>query len=441
MQVESLQAHAESEASRGFTNLESKGFPQGSGVSPILFNTVFENSALRGHFSKLHPSVRVLSYADDFLVFSKVDLPNIWEESAEMKASGLQINREKSRLICSNGNFVVPSVKYLGATFHFPKGNKSLILVEGTPRSGAKLMFDKEHMIGAFKLRDQQLRKFAKALDKDYPLSPDKVLDLWSKGVAPFSLIPYSVIEGSAKLGFSTIKEILSVSISDSSNLDRTQFPSSSHLSDKQILDWASTQPDFGEGLDANLNPHMSQAALRSEYFLRKLGDIPKMKSSSSGPAPSRLLSDESRSKAGKAFRKATEFFNTRLKGLLINRLHAGSWNPPQEEASRSLESPKKTQGRSWLELKTRTAEAKVLQFSLLSSAEKHAVLDNPAVIRAFSEARKDASSKGWHLTPREFLDNISIYNSTSLATVDFLRYLKNPRSVKISNKGQLVYK
>jgi hypothetical protein len=302
-------------------------------------------------------------------------------------------------------------------------------------------MFDKEHMIGAFKLRDQQLRNFAKALDKDYPLSPDKVLDLWSKGVAPFSLIPYSVIEGSAKLGFSTIKEILSVSISDSSDLDRTQFPSSSHLSEKQILDWASTQPDFGEGLDANLNPHMSQAALRSEYFLRKLGDIPKMKSSSSGPAPSRLLSDESRSKAGKAFRKATEFFNTRLKGLLINRLHAGSWNPPQEEASRSLESPKKTQGRSWLELKTRTAEAKVLQFSLLSSAEKHAVLDNPAVIRAFSEARKDASSKGWHLTPREFLDNISIYNSTSLATVDFLRYLKNPRSVKISNKGQLVYK
>jgi hypothetical protein len=422
--------------------IEIQGFPQGSGVSPILFNTVFEIAALRGHFSKLHPSVKVLSYADDFIVFSKVDLSDsIWEESAEMKASGLQINREKSRLIRSNGEFVVPSVKYLGATFHLPQGDRTQILVEGTPRSGVKLMFDKEHMIGAFKFRDQQLSKFAKALDKDNPLYPDKVLDLWSKGVAPFSLIPYSVMEGQAKLESSTIKEILSVSDSDSSAMARTQFPSSSHLTDQQILDWAKTQPDFGEDSSASLNPHMSQRALRSEYFLRSLGDVPKMKGSSSGPAPHRMASDENRMKSGKAFRKATEFLNTRLKGLLINRLHAGSWNPPQEMASRSLESPKKTQGRSWLELKTRTAEANLHRFSMLSSAEKHAVLDNPAVIRAFSEARKDASSKGWHLTPREFLDNISIYNSTSLATVDFLRYLKNPRSVKISNKGQLIYK
>lgn len=62
-------------------HLVGKGFPQGSGLSPILFNFAFETMMNRVHFENkkylTQGDILVVSYADDFLLFSTEHIP--WE--------------------------------------------------------------------------------------------------------------------------------------------------------------------------------------------------------------------------------------------------------------------------------------------------------------------------------------------------------------------------
>lgn len=199
--------HGKMLAAKGESPIEVKGFPQGSGLSPILFNIAFEYAALRNHFLKLDPSVKVISYADDFVVFSKVPLPTIFEGSVEMNNMGLIINKEKSRPVKEDGSWVVKSMKFLGLTYHFEDDK---IVLEGTPRSGSKLLFDKMDTVEAFELRDRELRKFCSELN--LKASPQDALNAWGSGIRPYSLIPWEVMQGKRALtegDLSSIKSIL----------------------------------------------------------------------------------------------------------------------------------------------------------------------------------------------------------------------------------------
>lgn len=129
-----------------------QGFVQGSGLSPILFNVVFEDALVRQHLSVLFPKVQILAYADDFLLFSKEAFIDIYRSSKVLASSGLEFSKEKSRSLREAGTWVVDNFKFLGITLH-PK----LDLVEGTPKSGKRLMFSKADAIKRFQRRDRQL--------------------------------------------------------------------------------------------------------------------------------------------------------------------------------------------------------------------------------------------------------------------------------------------
>lgn len=284
-----LETHAKMLDAKGSSPIEVRGFPQGSGLSPVLFNLVFEMAALRGHLAKLHPDVKVISYADDFIVFSPVDLPSIWDESQEMKDSGLVINKEKSRVMKSDGQWVVPKFKYLGVTFHT---NVNPIVVEGSPRSGNNLVFDKMTMVQDFIKRDEALKEFAKAVSPLDYVSPQKALDLWGEAVRPWSLIPYEVVSGERGFLPGELDSITSVIEDD---------------------DLEGAVPEFNAGSG---NFTASEVELATKHLEGK----------------------------------PLNAFGTRLAGLIINRLHGGGWTPLQSAADRSLKPGHNTQGLSWIE-------------------------------------------------------------------------------------------
>lgn len=355
-----------------------RGFPQGSAWSPVLFNFAFEYAALRGHFESISPTCRLISYADDFLAALKRKATGIMRESTVMLKFGLKFNHDKSRPLKVDGKWVVSEFKFLGVTFHV--SNEKAIIVEGTPRSGKTLEFDKMEMVEQFKSRDASLRKIARALNPESPSSPQNLLDTWGRGEAPGNIIPDSIIKGERKPTKRLINRLREVAAKASNN--------------------AIEAANFSES-ETNLFNKIREGSNLNWLGMRKAG-------------------------------------------LILNRLHGGSWTPHLEPSSRSLDSPKSTRGRSLLELH-RATEAKFFSDSTPNSSivkraenifNENAVLDLQKA-EAACEKENLMRDKFLEKFPLNLRDKaLSIWNSTSLATKVSLNLLKNPKSVKIRRQG-----
>lgn len=336
--------------------LEVKGFPQGLGLSPIFFNVCFEAAALRGHFEKLSNSVKVVSYADDFLVFSDEPLEDIMNESPEMKAMGLTFSREKSRMLKSDGTWLVDNFKFLGLTF-MPRLDGTCDIM-GTPRSGKELFFDKMETVEEFVSRDEDLRWLASALGS--ALGSQEVLDLWGQGVKPFNRIPWAVMRGERRLTEEDIEYVKSEGLKGHTGVFGNSTESERTLVDKHLR---------GSPLNA---------------------------------------------------------MGTRLAGLLISRLHGGSWEITEpkpsltEVGSRSLRSKPSAEGTSWMD-------------RILNVRMKYPNLRNVT----FAAMQRVASRLQAYENRNR---SLSIYNSTSHATVDLLRYQRSRGYMKLTKNG-LIYK
>lgn len=363
-----LAQHGKMLAAGGKHPIEVRGFPQGLGLSPVLFNICFEASALRGHFNQLGANVKVVSYADDFLVFSDKNIEEIMNESSEMKEMGLTINREKSRLMCEDSNWIVEGFKFLGITIK--PAAKVGFNFYGTPRSGKTLFFDKLNTVERFVARDKELRKVSRLLGaqslaaggRKRLLTSQEVLDAWGEGIVPFNRIPLAVIEGERAL----LPADLSIVRTDS---EQTAFLDSDHLTaSEKVL----------------VHKHLSGRPLN--------------------------------------------VLGTRLAGLLVNRLHGGSWTDSEKEdpksflANNSIEPLESGKGKSWMD---RMLNLRVRVPSL-------------AHISIASMRRVEARLLAYESRNRSF----SIYNSTSHATVDLLRMQRDRRHMRCfgkENPGVLV--
>lgn len=345
--------------------IEFKGFPQGSGVSPILFNFVFEVGALRGHFLQLNPDCKVISYADDFLVFSKTPMPNIMDASDVMLQHGLTFNLEKSRRLMEDGVWLTTDFKFLGVTFNTVGG----LSITGTPRSGKVLPFDKESMVQEFAARNLQLAE----LGRPVGLSPNVLLALWGQGVEPIKGLPFGFIKGDVLLSEDEMKSFSSVLQGSSKDLEKYKDDDSKFTGD---WDPSETGTPSGEVNVSDLKPGNISRAIES---LQKEGNL--------------------------------AFLGMQLDGVIINRLHGGDWNPEVDPAQRNLFSKE----RSWLQLKNNTVNRCLTAI-------------NPVKTRL---------NANWEAI-KFFRDNLSIYNSTSLATVDLLRYGRNPKVLKVRHSELL---
>lgn len=345
--------------------IEFKGFPQGSGVSPILFNFVFEFAALRGHFLEMNPDCKVISYADDFLVFSKTPMPDIMSASKVMLAHGLQFNLEKSRQLMEDGVWLYPDFKFLGITFNTVEG----ISLVGTPRSGKVLPFDKEEMVTEFVARNIQLAQ----LGKPFGLAPSLILSLWGQGVEPAASLPSEFIKGEVPLTEEQMVEFAKMFEKGSSDLSKYKKDNSNSGN----LDPSETGVPSGSLNLSELKPGNISTVIDS---LRSGGNM--------------------------------SFLGSELDGLIVNRLHGGHWVPEIAEAKRDLNS----KARSWLSLKLNTV------------AQTLGVV-NPSTLRAKVDLRKVLFLR----------DRLSIYNSTSLATLDMLRAGRNPKVLKVRH-NELLY-
>lgn len=262
-----------------------RGFPQGSAWSPVLFNFAFEYAALRGHFYNRAPDSRLVSYADDFIAAFKRKVTGILQESEIMNRFGLRFNHEKSQVLKTGGRWVVDKFKFLGVTFHV--SNEKAIIVEGTPRSGKILEFDKFTMVEEFKSRDVQLRKIAKTLLPDSPPSPQELLDSWGRGEFPGNIVPDSVVKGESRVN----KRLL-----------------------RRLQEVAKSVPSGRvESSDLGVSEKLLFAKLKDGSNLNWLG--------------------------------------IRRAGLILNRLHGGNWTPLEEPASRSIAAKPSTKGRSLIDL------------------------------------------------------------------------------------------
>jgi hypothetical protein len=311
--------------------LHMRGFPQGSALSPIMFNFAFEVGVLRSQIKKRNPNSITVSYADDFIVFSKDPIKGLDKPGRMMKDFGLEFNLEKSKSLREDGIWLTSKFKFLGVTFHV--SNDKPIIVEGTPRSGASLVFDKEDMVQEFIYREIQLEKVAKGLRDVTQTSARGLINSWGEGTFPGNLIPTEVVAGKARVTSSMMSRIRNLA--------------------KGILS----------------NPNQVVHLVASERaLLEKLSN-----------------------------RNPLNWTGTRKAGAILNRLHTGSWAPLEETPSRSLESPAKVKGQSLLDL----------------YREKGLRL---------------AKSVSPHLRDKM----LSIWNSTSLATVLKLDLLKSPKNVRI---------
>lgn len=106
-----------------------RGFPQGSGLSPILFNLVFASAVERGHFAARFAGAILIAYADDFLLFSKKYLGGpisyLCSRTETMAKAGLEFSIEKSRILKRKGEWLVPGFKFLGNTLDIATGQIS----------------------------------------------------------------------------------------------------------------------------------------------------------------------------------------------------------------------------------------------------------------------------------------------------------------------------
>lgn len=159
-------------------------------------------------------------------------------------------------------------------------------------------------------------------------------------------------------------------------------------------------------------------------------------------------------------------WLNSRLSGLIVNRMHGGGWSPLQSEANRSL---KCKSANSWLELSIKTALSHLPKlewnFRELPPGLKDWVIGKESTIakaRAYQEEYGKISDLAESLDPeiirdpwvKSFLDelkirfkktvspdldyvsNLSIYNSTSHSGLASLNFVKNLKRSKIS-KGK----
>lgn len=365
MQLESLEAVAQTNKN----TLEAQGFPQGLGTSPILFNIAFDYSLIKGHFKKIDPDAKVIAYADDFVVFSPNPLAKEQIESSDaMKEMGLVFNWEKSRMIKSDGLWLVDAIKFLGISYKFISPESTNILVQGTPKSGAILDYDKELTVNKFMERDESLRRFSSALNLDF--SPQDLLDQWGGGLYPGAAVPLDIIQGK-----STLTDEQAIALKD-------QFDPKGK-SNQDVAKWAKRVYDSTKSSADSLTP-------------------------TSGPSSLRHRKGLSTPLAG---------LRSRLKGLLINRLHGGSWEVKLDQpVDRSLKPKVSVEGSSWIE-RIQNVCVKTPSLANISHSAKLRVA-----------ARLDA------LQTRNL--SLSIYNSTSYATLDLMTWTKDPKSMRLMKKG-----
>lgn len=380
-----LNTFSRSRAELGYLPIEYRGFPQGSGISPVLFNFCFEVACLRGHFLKINPDCIVLSYADDFLVFSKEDMPNIFERSPAMIAHGLEFNLEKSRILKIDGVWTVPKFKFLGTTFNTLG---ELITVTGSPRSGKILDFDKPVMVAKFLARDSQLEQIGRSLPEG-KLMPDNILAAWGQGLEPFDKLPLEFMNGTRLLTDAEMKEFIS-------------DPRTQEVGNELSKKWGENIEFQGNDASSealgNANIPLSVKTLIEEFSIdRELGDE---------EIDTRVRENDLSSSNELAF------LDSRLNGLIMNRLFTGTWEANSEVVNKSLDS---FPG-SWLNLKWNTVLFYREGYSAPSS-------------RRLSLTHAQSETIGF--IERE----LSIYNSTSLATKDLLKGLRNKSTLKIKNR------
>lgn len=378
------------------TAIEVQGYPQGANISPILFNWVFEYAAKRAHFEVADRTVKLISYADDFLMFTKRD-EVVLRENKTMLDHGLKFNLEKSRPIVKDGRWSVNSFKFLGVTLHVAKDTfleTAPIIWEGTPRSGLNLLLkkDKLDMVSNFEFRQEQLGNFADFFNLN--LSANQILLRWADGDPLCSLIPFSVIRGEDAMDLPTLQRIAAVA----------------------------GKSKFGDPSGLNAKPESSKG----------YGQLPKALATSFPGSP-------------KSWLQVPE-----LAGMVVNRLHGGDWSVSQKEASRSLK-PKAP--RTWLELAMKTCVGR--DFRSLPISLRNWIVDLPQTVELAKEFEKGFDHinhpDSWvtvflnrlkiteelvkPLSPQSMAANVSIYNSSSYASLAMLDMVKNPKTYKISRK------
>jgi len=361
--------HSKMLGAKGKVAIEAQGFPQGLGISPILFDVAFDYALIKNHFAKLDKDAVVVAYADDFLVFSPN--PLVKEKistSPDMEAMGLKFSWEKSRPIKADGLWLVSAFKFLGITFKFPAPDSPDIIVQGTPRSGAILDYDKGFTVDKFIERDNSLRRFAAALDLDE--SPQELLDQWGMGIHPGASVPLDIVQGKTSLSHDQAMALAGKPLPEGGP--------------KAIAPWAET-------------------------VIKSVKSEPEVPSYTSGPGQAKHLLGPDKPLKG---------LRSRLKGLLINRLHGGSWEAKFDKPlDRSLK-PKGSapEGTTWIE-RIQHLTVRTPSLSHITHASKLRVA---ARLEALSERAR----------------SLSIYNSTSHATLDLMNWQRNPRSLKTMRRG-----
>jgi len=180
------------------------GFPQGSGLSPILFDFAFQDGIINHFIAKYGKDWSITAYADDFIVASKHNLKNMFGSSDVLSSYNFSIALAKSRQLKSSGHWIVSSWKFLGTTYDTVKDS-----IIGTPRSGKVLQLDSSKLksIRFFQRRDAELSKFVESFPA-YARSTQSVLDGYGRAEFPFNLIPSDVFERGVHLSSKILSAI-----------------------------------------------------------------------------------------------------------------------------------------------------------------------------------------------------------------------------------------
>lgn len=217
-----------------------RGFPQGSGLSPILFDFAFETMIRRVHIENKKyltgGEIKVISYADDFIVLSTHGMPwdmltdmpfqpdpleaKRWDgmhneiallNAFETRDLGLRFNESKSRITKEDGLWQHKQIKFIGATF-WVFDSVDEIAITGTPRSGKTLAFGEEQriMVERHALREESLllAKLQLRYDAFARNSTTTILNEWGFGTYPFKFLPLSLIRDGKPLDADQVKLI-----------------------------------------------------------------------------------------------------------------------------------------------------------------------------------------------------------------------------------------
>lgn len=237
----------------------ARGFPQGSGLSPILFNFAFETMMHRVHLLNktylTNGEIKVISYADDFVVFSTKPIPwkfltdmpfkpityqdrglgqipwdqtlsdarkelDKWEgmyneiamlNQLETRDLGLRVSPQKSRETKVDGGWINRHVKFLGTTFTM-FNSISDIMVKSNTRTGKSLSMDNRRtaMVEHYELREETLKSLRGLLDHEFFRSstPQGILDAYGFGNYPACLLPLELIKSGVPLTATEIQDI-----------------------------------------------------------------------------------------------------------------------------------------------------------------------------------------------------------------------------------------